>query len=664
MGIIAENMQRHGIVGPVWSYGEAPPTPADYYCHHPWGIFLTTRVFFEVVGRHELACRLPAIVLSALTPLSIFFLGRELFRPSAGAAAAWAFAVLPISLSFAAFNALEVPTIFYSTLTLLAWARHQRLPSRRRLALLCGAAALALNADWPAFVLVGCLVAVDLGRFALAGRERASLTSAVALAAIGLLVGGGYLALFAHYGKLGDLTESYALRSSVDRAGWMRVLDRRRFWIELMFTSLGIGIAKAGAVVGALRFALAPRARELVLPTTLAMAMVQYFVFRQGAEVHVFWPHYFALSFALAVAVLVATLSLLLEPYRVAGYLGRLRESWPVALGLVSVALAAIARDGVAVADWGRATGGRFSEKGAFIESRADAIFVLARLGRSLPAGQPVALHTSMDPSWAEVWAAGGRPVTVSAPLLPDLRHPVVVADLSRLSRDEARILFSRAHVELYERVAIVTAGEGVTGFRFERREPSARAWLLESAHQAALQVRPDPLLAAELLRANGFDVASPPFVPETTEELREAHNLALGAGDRDAATELEGRILARFEPRSEAFEDGTTLLGQSIERGVEPRVTLLFRAGGPVKEAVRPKVYARVVAPLRGSTIFADPTVRDVAPPPLLPRDRWLEGGLYTLSTPLLPRPWRERYFLEFEGPSAPRPRAELFEL
>ncbi|AUX46329.1 uncharacterized protein SOCE26_078340 [Sorangium cellulosum] len=68
VGIIAENMLRWKILGPVWEYTAARPTPDMYYCHHPWGIFWTTAAFLEIFGRHDVICRLPAVLLSAATP--------------------------------------------------------------------------------------------------------------------------------------------------------------------------------------------------------------------------------------------------------------------------------------------------------------------------------------------------------------------------------------------------------------------------------------------------------------------------------------------------------------------------------------------------------------------------------------------------------------------
>lgn len=660
MGIIAENMQRWGIVAPVWSYGAEAPRPADYYCHHPLGIFHTTALFFAVFGRHDFVCRLPAVVISTLTPLAIHALGRALFRPCAGAAAAWAFAVLPISLSFAAFNALEVPTIFWSTLTLLAWTRQRERPGRLRLAALGLAAALALACDWPAYVLVGCLAAIEIARAALLrGDARAAARdAALVLGGVALASGLAVLALFARWGQLDDLWSSAALRSASDRASFFHVLDRRRFWIELMFTSVGVGIGKAGAIVGLGRLWLAPHARELALPASLAMALFQYVAFRQGAEIHVFWPHYFALSFALATATLVATLAALLEPLRRAGRLGA-HPTWAIALASALLPLAAIGREGLIVADWARATGGRFSEKGALIESRADAVATLTALGRRLPRDVPVALHRSLDPSWAEVWALGGRPTPLETSLRPDASAPWVVADLTRLDREEVRALLAERRVELYERVAVIGPGEGVTAYRFARSEPSARAWWLESAHSAQLSPRADPFLAAELAAHYGLEVAPPEGEPGSRDALREAHNLALARGDAEAAARLYARALAGFEPRDDRFDDGTTLVGVRLAGGVEPRLTLLFRAGAPARSGVVPHLRARLVEPVPGSLVSRDPAVRELLPPPLYPRSVWREGFLYDAVAPLLPRPGLEALSFSFEGPAAARPSA-----
>src|SRR3954447_17556024 len=68
VGIIAENMLRWKIAGPVWEYTITKPVPAMYYCHHPWGIFWATAAAMRLLGRHDYLCRLVPVVLSAATP--------------------------------------------------------------------------------------------------------------------------------------------------------------------------------------------------------------------------------------------------------------------------------------------------------------------------------------------------------------------------------------------------------------------------------------------------------------------------------------------------------------------------------------------------------------------------------------------------------------------
>ena len=120
MGIIAENMLRWRILGPVWEYTTTTPSTALYYCHHPWGIFWTTAALMRFLGRHDYLCRLAPVLLSAATPPLLYAIGRAIWRPAAGAAAAASFVVLPITLAFAGFNGLEVPVMACTLLGL--WA--------------------------------------------------------------------------------------------------------------------------------------------------------------------------------------------------------------------------------------------------------------------------------------------------------------------------------------------------------------------------------------------------------------------------------------------------------------------------------------------------------------------------------------------------------------
>src|SRR5205823_3660103 len=133
VGIIAENMLKWRIPGPVWEYTSARPGPEAYYCHHPWGIFWTTAALMKMFGRHDFVCRLAPVLLSAATPPLLYDLGRSVWRPAAGAAAAAAFVVLPIALAFANFNALEVPVIAWSLVFLWGFVRLTQTGRRRHL---------------------------------------------------------------------------------------------------------------------------------------------------------------------------------------------------------------------------------------------------------------------------------------------------------------------------------------------------------------------------------------------------------------------------------------------------------------------------------------------------------------------------------------------------
>ena len=162
LGIMAENMWQWEIFGPVWEYTASRPSPRMYYCHHPFGSYWTTALVMKLFGRHDFVCRLPAVLLSTAAPPLLFLLGRAIWRPLAGALAALAFVVLPITLSFAHFNALEVPVISWALLGSWGYVRYLRTQRRRHLCASLIGFVLALHADWPAYVLLAVLLAFGL----------------------------------------------------------------------------------------------------------------------------------------------------------------------------------------------------------------------------------------------------------------------------------------------------------------------------------------------------------------------------------------------------------------------------------------------------------------------------------------------------------------------
>lgn len=668
MGIIAENMLRYRIPGPVWEYTSAPPSPSQYYCHHPWGIFWTTAGFFEVFGRHDFVCRLPAVLLSAATPPLLGALGRALYRPLAGAVAAVAFAVLPITLAFANMNALEVPVTAWSLLGLLGFVRLAQTGRRRFLALSLLGFGLALHADWPAFVLVGELLAFALFRgFLLPARvfgplrfRRYALFWALA-ATLAVGTGALYLGLFQSAGKLNELLGSYGMRSSGNEASLGEVLTARRYWIELAFTPVAITLGKVGALVLVLRL-LVLRTEHDVLPlAVLGMATFQYVVFKQGADIHVFWPHYYAAFFALAMAALVATVTPAI--LRLAGRV-RFRHGILVAAAVGLVPLAPVLRDGLPALVYARQTGGRFEEKGNLIHSDGDKTAFLHWLAPTIPKGTIVDLHTGMKATWAQVWALGGvvtSPDRAAPKGAPKDGRDTFLADQRYLKPSEQEELanaFGVVAVGPYWKVDRRSPGGPPTALRFRPEEPSFFTWYFISGTEPVWAIEPDPWGTWELRDHLRFPAEEPTFAPRTPAELRVAHNAALQRGDGARSGALLEALTAPLAPPRALFTDGTELLGTLFHEGAEARLTLLFRAAGPLAAgsglSVRSVVTERAVL----STTMADPTPREVALPFAIAPERWKPGFLYAVEVPIRKRPGTEVFAASFTGARAPKPR------
>ncbi|WP_437973978.1 glycosyltransferase family 39 protein [Sorangium sp. So ce295] len=681
VGIIAENMLRWKIPGPVWEYTASRPAPGMYYCHHPWGIFWTTAAFMKVLGRHDVICRLPAVLLSAATPPLLYALGRSVYRPAAGAAAAASFVVLPITLSFANFNALEVPVMAWTLLGLFGYVRLLQTSRRRYLAVSALGLALGMHADWPAFVLTGGLLAFGAIRAYLLPRrvfgplpERRYAAWWVLTASIAALTAALYLALFQHAGKLGDLLTSYGLRSSGNAEPLGKVLESRRYWIELSFTPIAIAAGKIAAIVCAARLALLRREHDALPLLYLATAAVQYVVFRQGADIHIFWPHYFAAYFALAAAALVDTGAALLE--RAAGARQAARVATPsggpaldapsggpalAALALWLVPLAAILRDGLPALRYARETGGRFNERGHLIDSDGAKTAFLRWLAPRLPGtptDAPVAMHESMKATWAQVWALGGRVVTPSRPPPKEAppRGAYLVDTRFMLDRDQASLAqrFDVTAVGPFwalgagdgARTLSASGASGIEAFSFREREPGLLAWYLVSGTEPEREIVPDPFLTWEL-RAHFGQPAEPPAAPpETLEQKRIAHNMALGAGDGARAAALFAEIRAALAPIGARFDDGTELLGTTFHEGASSLLTIFVRAGGPAASDVVLAVRSRVVERAPLSTTMADPVVREVGPPTAISPQRWRTGFLYADPVPIRKRPGTEVFW------------------
>jgi hypothetical protein len=418
------------------------------------------------------------------------------------------------------------------------------------------------------------------------------------------------------------------------------VLAGRRYWIELMFSPLAIGLGKLAAIVCVGRWVVLRRVREAGSLVVLLMAVVQYVVFKQGADVHVFWPHYFALFFALGLAATFATGASLLR-HR----LGAQRAGL-VGLGFGALLLVPVLRDGAASVPYARATGGRFDERGARIASGAEKVALLRELAAH--DGAPnIGLHPSFTPTWAHAWALGGRPVSFAATTPAAGSGELIVAD-ARFVPDSVKASWLSTHEVTTVGPFWLVRGAPAVSFarRFAETEPNAwsRYWTNTSEPLRTLE---DDAYAAWELRAHYAPVevsnAAPTSQPRTPEQHRIAHNIAREARDDAAAVKAWEAAAEGCRPLGITLPNGIRLLCARVDEGASPRLTVLYDLTRPLRAAETWVIRGRVTKPPAFSTTMADPSVRLVSFPSALASTRLRLGFLYATQVDARTRPGEE---------------------
>ena len=666
LGIAAENMFHWGILAPVTHYPLTEPAASDYYCHHPWGIFWTTALLVKLLGHQDVACRLAPVLMSAATPPLLYGIGRALWSPVAGAVAASAFATLPIALAYANFNALEVPVIF--GVLLATWGLVRFVQTSRRRFMLVGLLGLAhaLNSDWQAFLFAAAVLGLLVPRLTLLNgrwypfvaprRAWGWWLAATTVCAAVLLF---YVVAFHRLGQIDALLDSAQVRSSGSGDPLPDVLASRALWIETSFTPLAILLGKLAVPVLVFRVVALRRELEVLVLAILLMATVQYVVFRQGADVHVFWPHTFAPYFALALAALVASTDELLQALapRVPWF-GRSGRAALVAFGLGLLPVLLILPDGVRGLRYARRTGGRFDEKGLLIHQDIDKAVFLKSMATSLRPGTSVGLDPSLKYNWSEAWALGHPSrIAWSPPTSPETGEDRYFAADARFAADQVleplATLFAVRVVGPYWWVDRAVPWAPVQGYRFEAREPTALEWLLWQAHDPILRIVPDPLYTWELRYHFGQQPNPAPQVePHTLEQVRIAHNLAVARADAARTKWLRERLEAALNRESgRVLGAGIELIGDRLEDGVAPTLSVYFVAAGPteipydfvIQSLVESRAFASLVAP--------DPTPRMVGMPFPIPTTRWRPGFIYSSVSEIRSRPGTERFYGYLEG-------------
>jgi len=653
----AENMWRWGVAGPLPHALGRPPVASDFYCHHPWGIFWVSALFMKLFGHHAWACRLPAVLQSAATVPALYLAARALWSPVAGAIAALSFATLPIALSFADFNSLEVPVIFGVVLCIWGFARFRQSAEWRFGLLALGGLGYAVCCDWAAIVFaLGLLSSLSLSlllrRFSAPLDARRLVLFLGGASLLSALLIGGHLAAFAKLGQLDQLWAQGRLRSAGSELPLRLVLAARKFWLEVSFTPLAITLGKVALPVLIARVFWRRTELEALPVAVFVMAAFQYVVFKQGADIHIFWPHYFALYFALGWAGLTQTG---LELTRRSS---SLRGPWPsygaLVLGL-GVGLL-ILPDGLRALRYAHRSGGRFNEKGHLIKPDKDKVAALEWLTARLPADAGVLLHPGMRQSLWVDWSLERPVITVNRlPTGPvSGRERYYVADMRFMSVAEQDLL-ARSHaltaIGPYLALDRASAPGALTAFAIERFAPSAfEAYWVSSSH-AQRRVAPDPFLTWELRdRFNVTPNPPPASPPQSSEQLRVMHNIAVARGDAAEAARWLALLLAGTDPRhAQEFENGNALLATRLESGTSLVCTVYFRAAGPDPSEPELALRSQVTRAPAGSWVAPDETLAEVGMPFAIPTSRWKPGYVYASITEIIRRIGSERWYGTF---------------
>jgi hypothetical protein len=663
--LMSEGMLRWHSFYPSWSwYTLTPPTPAEYYTHHPFGVFYLAVPFLAVIGHHDCLIRLPAVLMSAATPPMLYATMRERWGAVGAAATACGFTVVPLGLGYANFHSLEVMTLFGWVLFFLGQTRFIATKKRRWLVASLVGILFAASADWPGYVAVGALLGWGLFRgFILPKRlsppfDRVlyarwwALSASTAVVVLVL-----FLAMFAHADRMGDWVESAFNRGAGQHPKLSTMLATRQPWIDYSFTPLAILIGKVAAPISVLRVIATRRDEEVYGLAVLIGAVVQYLGFPGGADIHFFWPHHFALYFAFALGAFVTTLG------GVVRFVGD-RFRWPGATtaGAMSALVLAVLVAVVMLPDgWRalvllRATGGRYDDKGSPIFSGTDGIWVTERFIRpEMFPGMHVHAHPSMSWYWEDTWAAKATDIQAGAPpalLGPsNVEHPFFIARASAMRPEEQLQISKASHVRVYGDVWLVDEREAaapIDAYRVEERDPNPIQWLLFGGADPVRSTadKPDPFLTWEWRTHMGWTGELPPLEPQTLDEQRIAHNSALSRDDGATAERFRERIEAQLDRTVIAkFDDGTRIAGVRFIPGMRARLEVWFEAGDQPRGDAVFLIHSAIERAEPLSLVPASPVVREMSWDVPMPPKLWKKGFLYVAETPLLHRTGFEQY-------------------
>lgn len=667
-GMMAENILHWHIIGPVREYTLAKPEVDQYYSHHPYGTYWIITALSAVFGRHAFVPRLAAVLMSVSCPPMLYGIGRRLWGIPYGALCAAGYVVLPMTLAFGNFPGFEPATVFAAVLTtwgylrfIEGWKRRWMLVSL--LGVLCGA-----NVDWNYVIYLGVVLPVLVaaayflpprwfGRFTsrFASRRFAQwVTLAAAIATITVVA---WLWYFHKIHALENLLQSDVKRSRGSDIPVDTVLESRSWWIDVTFTSLAILVGKIALPLFLVRFLLGRKLLEIFPIALFALAAIPYVKFKNGADVHIYWPFAFGAYFAVSMGVVakstVSVVQWLLARFRRPD---RRQLVTLIALCLFTLVPLLVLPDGIDGLRYGKETGGRFDEKGSRAFRDMDKSQALEWMGARMQPDRIVGIHNEMRWTWAIDWALHRRVRSESEPFKdapPEERYDV--SDMRFLGTNQMRNA-AGAHKMIVVDDFVMLDREAPPGpveaFVFDERQPKWWEWYFAYGTEPVRTIRFDPWATWELRDALGQQPnPAPTEAPRTFEQVRIAHNIAVAKGDTNLAAGLEQQLMRGLDTRvANVFDDGTRLLGQKYEPGVAKELTIVFRAAGAAKTDFEFALDSEVVKKKPMSFVAPDPKKEQGGAPFRVPPQLWHTGFLYAEHCVLHKRPGRERFEGRFE--------------
>jgi 4-amino-4-deoxy-L-arabinose transferase-like glycosyltransferase len=658
IGTGAANMWRWHTIYPVTKWIDHAPMNSDYYMHHPLGVFWTVALLGKLLTFSNWVLRLPPLIYVTATTWLLWRLARELWGAIPGGLAALAYVALPITLGYANYHDLEQPVMFGCVLSTWGYVRLVRTGRERYTLASVFGFAFALNHDWPAYIwgafflgglfVYGFLIPQGARRplRPLAfGRYWAAMCVAAAFS-IAL-----ELYLLKGSGRISDMMASYFTRTAGSETPLENLLVARHYRIALMFTGLAIAIGKLALPVIVIRAVVKSDHFELLSLPLFLCAMLQYTSFKQGADVHIFWPHYFATYFALAAGALAASIIELAiwigDHVRGGAQRFTVRRVAPwAALAVVGLPLALVLKDGLSLVRLARESGGRFAE--ANLDSDIERTVALRWFLARFPETVGVGYHPSVPANWAVQWETRPHIASANQPISNPGgdRTRVYILDTRSTSLADIRYAVSHYHVHAIGSLWLMDRTEPpgpIEGYAMDEREPSWWQWLWLGPVEPVRSVRWSPWVTWEWRLLLGQPAAAPQGTPATIDEVRIAHNAALERHDEKTAAALRARLQAAIDlPRTVAFDGDTTLLGAIHHHGARRSLTLFFVAGKFDADS-HFKVHAKVLRPPRLSTLPADPADLELASGPIWPTTLWRKGHIYRFDVVYRKRPGTE---------------------